>query len=333
MLVSGIPLYTRVLQVKKWTATQKNWSLWSMFMAVSNFAAAPTGGSLITKFFKQPSTTAQAQHKQAPSADEDQLLQAQGLPEKALSSERQHGFVMATEPSPQCQSAEQGKHPLPNDRQLKSLGSSAAGEEQPSKGKSPPMASPTKALTSASAIGLQGNAPAGMSALPLSAQSSNAQHNQAAASWKQPSALLHATAGLAHPQGLSQPDKNTVLPSSPCATSAMSDDNTQSHHGNQDSSAVMAAFREDTSGASDPNVQAQAGQSYRDLSKAHGPAQQGAAKRPLEQALTKEPEHRKKPNRCDRIFPLQQGAIVQNMKCRHYLSFCFWCRHCTLILS
>ncbi len=65
---------TFVLQVKKWTAGQKGWSIVSMFLAVSNFAAAPTGSSLITKFFKQPSASAPA------------LAPAQELPANALAS-------------------------------------------------------------------------------------------------------------------------------------------------------------------------------------------------------------------------------------------------------
>ena len=296
--------HVHVPQVKKWTATQKNWSLWSMFMAVSNFAAAPTGGSLITKFFKQPPSTAQAQQQQGPSAHEDQLLQGQGLPEKALSSERQQGTVLATEPSAQCKFAEQGKDAVSNDRQLKSVCSSAAADEQPSKRKRPPVAGPTQAPTSALAIGLQGKAPAGMSSQPLLAQGSNAQQIQATTSWRQPCALPYATAGLA-PQGSIQPGRNSVLPSSPCSTSAMSDDDEQSCHRHQGNSAVLAACREDTSDASDHPVQAQADQSNRDFNQAHRPAQQGAAKRPLEQAFAKEPEHRKKPTRCQ----VQHGAI------------------------
>lgn len=56
--------------VKKWTAGQKNWSIVSMFLAVSNFAAAPTGSSLITKFFKQPSASAQRSQAESSSAAE-----------------------------------------------------------------------------------------------------------------------------------------------------------------------------------------------------------------------------------------------------------------------
>jgi len=58
------------VQVKKWTAGQKSWSIVSMFLAVSNFAAAPTGSSLITKFFKQPSASAQRLQAESSSAAE-----------------------------------------------------------------------------------------------------------------------------------------------------------------------------------------------------------------------------------------------------------------------
>ena len=63
-------IITDLLQVKKWTAGQKSWSIVSMFLAVSNFAAAPTGSSLITKFFKQPSASAQRSQAESSSADE-----------------------------------------------------------------------------------------------------------------------------------------------------------------------------------------------------------------------------------------------------------------------
>lgn len=48
------------VQVKKWTAEQGKWTIVSMFLAVANFAAAPTGSSLITRFLKQPSKLAPA---------------------------------------------------------------------------------------------------------------------------------------------------------------------------------------------------------------------------------------------------------------------------------
>ena len=305
-----ISLDIDALQVKKWTATQKNWSLWSMFMAVSNFAAAPTGGSLITRFFKQPPGITKSQQNQEASTHEDLLLQGPGLPERALSSERQQGTALAVEPSAQCGSTEQDTAAMSNDRHLKSVSSNAADDEQPSKDRSPQMASPSKALTSEPAIGLQGNAPAGVSALPLSARGINAQQNQATAFQRQPSALLHATAGLASPQKAIQPGEDMAIPSSPCSTPATSDDNDQRH---EDGSAAVAACREDTSGASDQPVQAQAGQSdsCRGHSEAHGPAHQGAAKRPLEQAFAKEPEHRKKPTRCGRVLlTCIHGAIL-----------------------
>ena len=302
-----------MLQVKRWTTTQKNWSLWSMFMAVSNFAAAPTGGSLITRFFKQPSNTAQTQQKHETKAHEDLLLQGQGLPEKALGSESQQGTVLAIEPPAQGEATGQDKAAVSNGRQLKSVSSSAADDEQPSKDRNPQMASPIKAPTSETATGLQGNAPVRLSALPLSADGSNAQEDQATASRRQPSALLHATVSLASPQGSIQPRRNLVMPSFPCPTPAMSDDNDQSHHEHQDSSAAIAACREDTSGASDHPVQAQAGQSERcrGHSEAYVPACQGVAKRPLEQAFAKEPEHRKKPSRCGNIpVPYIHGVIL-----------------------
>ena len=56
--------------MKKWTAGQGKWTIVSMFLAVANFAAAPTGSSLITRFLRQPkpATAATAAPAVAPTA-------------------------------------------------------------------------------------------------------------------------------------------------------------------------------------------------------------------------------------------------------------------------
>ena len=63
-----------MLQVKKWTAGQGKWTIVSMFLAVANFAAAPTGSSLITRFLKQPQTHSR---KQSPLTQSGPLAQSQ----------------------------------------------------------------------------------------------------------------------------------------------------------------------------------------------------------------------------------------------------------------
>lgn len=62
-----------LLQVKKWTAGQSKWTIVSMFLAVANFAAAPTGASLITRFLKQP----QPQSSASPVASNASLAHAE----------------------------------------------------------------------------------------------------------------------------------------------------------------------------------------------------------------------------------------------------------------
>lgn len=320
-------LHFLVLQVKKWTATQKSWSLWSMFMAVSNFTAAPTGGSLITRFFKQPSSIGPAPQTQQPSAQEDQLLPSPGLPEKALISAGQPVSALSIGHSAPCEATEQGKDAALVGRQLEHAASSAGADEQPPSDRSPSVACPSKALTLDSVIGLQGSAPAGMpltATLPLPApgSDSHAQQNQDTVSQRQPCAVLHATPGLASPQAPIQPGRKRFQPS---LSPAMPDDSEQIFHGDQDrSSAIITAGRADLSGASDHPVGTEAAHcdSVRSCTKAHGPAQQGAAKRPLEITFAKEPEHRKKPSRCGSNMSVTAWCTENH---KHYLGVC-----CTL---
>ncbi|DBA85636.1 TPA: hypothetical protein ACH3X1_005212 [Trebouxia sp. C0004] len=88
--------------VKKWTAGQKNWPIVSMFLAVSNFAAAPTGSSLITKFFKQPSASAQRSQAESSSADEGGQSHVEGEAAVPMSHVGPHVHLLVTDPGPQA---------------------------------------------------------------------------------------------------------------------------------------------------------------------------------------------------------------------------------------
>lgn len=292
-----------------------------MFMAVSNFTAAPTGGSLITRFFKQPSSIGQATQPQQPSAQEDQLLPSPRLPGNALISEGRAGSVLTTGRSDPRMSTEQGQDVASISRQLEHSATSTGADEQSPSDTSPARACPSKALTPEPVIGLRCNAPTGMpltATVPLSAFGINnrAQQSQEIVSQKQPSDVLHATPGLASTQRPIQLGRNSLQPSLSSPAPAMPDDHEQNLHGDQHSSAVVAAGRADLSGASDHPVDTKAAHSdsMRSCTQAHGPAQQGAAKRPLEPAFAKEPEHRKKPSRCGRYMSLASH--------KHYLGLC-----------
>ena len=300
-----VRLHILLPQVKKWTATQRKWSIWSMFMAVSNFAAAPTGGSLITKFFKQPPSTIEAQVQQqgATSAQNDRLLPEQGLPEEALINEgQQDAALKATEP------LEGARDAVLADKQHSNGGSGAPADKQMPQDHRVMMAGATAAHTSQSVLGLQEHA---LARTPLSAAlppsvaggSSGAWQIQPTASQQEPSALQQATASLASPQGSIVQGVDLVQSPSSCPLPSMPNVGQNSHCETQDNGAADAACRQDPSGASDQPVHPQAAQTHTfgDSFPAQGPVQRGSAKRPLEQAFAKEPEHRKKPARCGKL--------------------------------
>lgn len=329
------PLHVLVLQVKKWTAAQKTWSLWSMFMAVSKFTAAPTGGSLITRFFKQPSSMGAAPHQQQPSAQEDQLPPSPRLPGNVLISDGQAGSALSIEHSTPCRSTEPDNNAALVYRQLEHAASRAGADQQSPRDLSPSLACSSKALTPESVIGLQGSAPAG---LPLTAtlptapgSNSRAQQNQDTVSQKQPCVVLHAAPGLASTQRSIQLGRTSFQPSLSCPAPAMPDSTGQEHHGDQDRSAVITAGRADLSGASDHLVGERAAHSdsVRSCTDAHGPAQHSAAKRPLEPAFAKEPEHRKKPSRCGRNMSIATRCTGNH---QHYLGVNCALHFCCLTL-
>lgn len=297
------------LLVKKWTATQKHWSIWSMFMAVSNFAAAPTGGSLITKFFKQPSSTAQAHQQQCTSAQQDQLLPCdQGVPEMPL-GDGQHATALVTHDHPSAldEGAEVGNAAVLVESNLQAELPDTAAHQEQDKGGKPVVAGPAGAKSSPAAPGLQVDAPgktAFRAAKHLSAVGSGfdaGQKQARALTQTEPAALLQTDAGCETPQACSVQEGDLVqhLPSCPPPAIPDADQDNHQRVTTQGNRTAVAAPREDPTGISDQLVQAQAAQddSFGSSIQAHEPVRQPYAKRPAAQAFTREPEHRKKPTR------------------------------------
>ncbi|KAL3149821.1 hypothetical protein ABBQ38_013642 [Trebouxia sp. C0009 RCD-2024] len=304
------------LLVKKWTATQKNWSLWSMFMAVSNFAAAPTGGSLITKFFKQPSYTALAHQQQPTSAHQEQLPHGQGHPGTALDPDREQATVFMSHPAHEHEGAEGGKAGPQKEECVRTDEAPAPADEQhrqaptgptAGKGKSPVIAGLSEADILELPQGLQedalGRRPfrAAQHLSAVGSDSSAGQNPAIALTHKEPSALLQTDAGSPLPEGCSLQGGDLLQRCSSGPPPAMPSTDQGSHQRvtTQDSKAAVAAPRQASSGAYDHPVQAQAAQSdsLGNSIQEQGQARQAPAKRPLRQAFTKEPEHRKKPTR------------------------------------
>lgn len=306
-----------VVQVKKWTATQKHWSIWSMFMAVSNFAAAPTGGSLITKFFKQPSSTAQAHQQQCTSAQQDQLLPCdQGVPEMPL-GDGQHATALVTHDHPSAldEGAEVGNAAVLVESNLQAELPDTAAHQEQDKGGKPVVAGPAGAKSSPAAPGLQVDAPgktAFRAAKHLSAVGSGfdaGQKQARALTQTEPAALLQTDAGCETPQACSVQEGDLVqhLPSCPPPAIPDADQDNHQRVTTQGNRTAVAAPREDPTGISDQLVQAQAAQddSFGSSIQAHEPVRQPYAKRPAAQAFTREPEHRKKPTRSGTRLYLQ----------------------------
>lgn len=99
-----------VSQVKKWTAGQGKWTIVSMFLAVANFAAAPTGSSLITRFLKQPQTQSQKQPLTQNQAQSEPQTQTQTQSQTQSRSQTQtQPQIVQPKPAVGMQSSAQGQ--------------------------------------------------------------------------------------------------------------------------------------------------------------------------------------------------------------------------------
>ena len=277
-----------------------------MFMAVSNFAAAPTGGSLITKFFKQPGSLAQTQHKEEPGTQE-QLTLRLGQSANALVAEGLHATDEPPHPgaaADQDKHASEGKQSCQVARQVQvkdhhastdirsllvhrpMLLSSSSPASFPSiVGSLPESAQALPPLSCTGAPQLSaGNSDAGLTSAALALQSHPSDPPQKGAVTAKPH-VSNNSAQILSPS-----------PAAPGAAATAAGSHDSSHAG---TTSVASSRGEDSSGAANHPVEAPAGESksFNRFPQVQGLADKGSVKRPLEQAFSKEPEHRKKPTR------------------------------------
>lgn len=295
------------VQVKKWTAGQRNWSIVSMFLAVSNFAAAPTGSSLITKFFKQPSVPAQP-----PPAESSSTAQGSGshsavdevgpVSDEGLQTE---AVTLDVESRPTMLTTDEG---LPD----------AASVLHP--GLLPDEAHHAEAPISVTLANMQpASAPQRVHTLSAGLQVAAPEQVQLAEDQrqaKQSSDLQHQDVMLAAPSAVAQmppalpqdyvdlqrakdfghePAQPSALGHQPAAAGAVAEANAAQGPTHTGAPCLMGAF----SGGEMEEPQSAAVQQGPDQGRQPVPKWKAAlGKRPVEQAASKEPDHRKRPARC-----------------------------------
>ena len=287
-----------------------------MFLAVSNFAAAPTGASLITKFLKQPTCIALPQQEATTGMQHHPRQRGQGPPGNALDLRGPPGGTLdSTKLHAGCQSeapaatTELGEQTLqahlqlsPSKGQAPRLGHGAAVNEQSTTAEMPVLQGRAHRLTNAMLNSVAASASTQPSAVSLQqpatlvstgfAGLAPALHNQAAA--QSQAAKRHVQLQESTMQSAQVTSCSAALMHVTAAAAAL-----RTHHDVIDSRSAATAAREDSDGAANHPDQTPAADGNRAGDVAPGPANQGSCKRPLEQVFAKEPEHRKKPARCD----------------------------------
>ena len=312
-----------VLQVKKWTAGQKSWSIVSMFLAVSNFAAAPTGSSLITKFFKQPSASAQKAQAESSSAAEAGQSHVEGEDAAPVShvglDVGPHVDPMVTDPgqqtdmlvadqglqaaAPDSDPGVQAKAPDPMRRGPTQL---AGKLEQPHAISTGLQAAALRAEQQAVGLRLADQTSALHSQLQHHRQSVQAQSARAAAL----SARRSESVDLQRPASRSpEPAQMPVQSPAPAAAEAGVAERPMQTEAAGDKIAAHSAARagleplqclqqrdqQGSEAGQEDSEGDQQGCEVGQMPGSHGSLSCG--KRPLERSFSKEPEHRKRPNR------------------------------------
>jgi len=314
-----VPIISTVLQVKKWTADQKSWSIVSMFLAVSNFAAAPTGSSLITKFFKQPSASAQTSQAESSSADEGGQSHVEVEDAVPMSHAGPHVDPLVTDPGPQTDMlvADQGlqaaapgpdpglqaKAPDP----MTSRATQLAGKlKQPHAINTGLQAAALRAEQQADGHRLADQTPALPSQLQHHRQSVQAHSARAAAVSASPSDSLDLQRSTSH---IPEPAQKPVQGPIPAAAEAgVAERPMQTEAAGVEMSARSAARagldppqclqQRDQQGSEGGQMGSDGGQQGSEVGQMPGSnGRLSCGKRPLEQSCSEEPEHRKRPNR------------------------------------
>ena len=276
-------------------------------MAVSNFAAAPTGGSLITKFLKQPCGVAREQHKEEPDVQEGQLMpgqskHAQDADELPATHEPSHPDAAAD----QVKHTAEGKQHCQDDRQVLIEGHHALTHNHslPVHQVLPQSSSSPASIPFAVSGSESAQAQASLTCTTAPQPSAGHSHSDAGPSstatalQRQSSALPQEATVIAEPYMFNKSAQRLSPDPAPAAIAAAAASG--SHDSGHAGTASIASTREeDTSGAASRPVEAQAAgsSSFGRFLQVQQLADRGSVKRPLEQAFAKEPEHRKKPNR------------------------------------
>jgi len=327
-----------VVQVKKWTAGQKSWSIVSMFLAVSNFAAAPTGSSLITKFFKQPSASGQRLGAESSSAAEGVQSHVEvedAVPESHVGPQvdsvvtdagPQTGMLVADQglqaAAPGSDPGVQAKAPDPRTRRATQL---AGKLEQPHAINTGLQAAALRADQQADGHRLADQTLVLPSQLQQHRQPVQAQSARAAAV----SASTSQSVDLQRPASRGpEPAQMPVQSPAPAAAEAGAAERPmQKEAAGVEVAAHTAAKawpeplpclqqgseggQEGSEGAQQESEGGQQGSEVGQMLGSH--AKLSCGKRPLEQSFSKEPEHRKRPNRY--VYPVHFLNNVLN--CSH----------------
>ena len=312
-------IFVTVVQVKKWTAGQKSWSIVSMFLAVSNFAAAPTGSSLITKFFKQPSASGQRLGAESSSAAEGVQSHVEvedAVPESHVGPQidsvvtdagPQTGMLVADQglqaAAPGSDPGVQAKAPDPRTRRATQL---AGKLEQPHAINTGLQAAALRADQQADGHRLADQTLVLPSQLQQHRQPVQAQSARAAAE----SASTSESVDLQRAASRSpEPAQKPVQSPAPAAAEAgvaerpMQTEATggevAAHSGARAGPLALQCLQQrDQQGSEGVQEGSEGGQQGCEVGQmpgSHGSLSCG--KRPLEQSFSKEPEHRKRPNR------------------------------------
>ena len=311
--------FVTVVQVKKWTAGQKNWSIVSMFLAVSNFAAAPTGSSLITKFFKQPSASAQRSQAESSSAAEGGQRHVEVENAVCVSHLRPHVDLLVTDAGPQTdmlvadqglEAAAPGSDPglqaKAHDPTTRGFTQLAGKLEQPHAIHAGLQAAAPRAEQQADGHRLDNQTPVLHSQLQHHKQPVQAHSPRAAAV----SASTSESVDLQRPTSRSpEPAQMSAQSPVPAAAEAgVAEEPMQTEAAGVEISACSAARagpeplqclqQRDQQGSEAGKEGSERTQQGSELGQMLGSnSRLSCGKRPLEQSLSKEPEHRKRPDR------------------------------------
>ncbi len=331
-----------------------------MFLAVSNFAAAPTGSALITKFFKQPSASAQRSQAESSSADDGGQSHVEVEAAVPLSHVGPHVDPLVTDPGPQTDmlmaaqgleaaapGSDPGVHAKAPDPMTRRATQLAGKLEQPHAINTGLQAAALRAQQQADGHRLADQTPV----LPSQLQH-HRQHVQAhSARVAAVSATTSDSLELHRPASrVPEPAQMSVQSPVPAAAEAgvriaahsVAEGPMQTEAAGVEIAAHSAARagleplqclqQRDQQGSEGGQQGSEGGQQGSEVGQMPGSNDRlSCGKRPLEQPFSKEPEHRKRPNRfvcC--VFSEKYVELQSSLP--HVRSFIFDNRFCSIVM-